>query len=467
MSAPDRRPSRAAWITSALLAATATPWWGWHLGRPARPYWDEGFYLTDAHRFFRPDGLLTNPEHPPLGKWLFGLAITIAGDDAFGWRVTSLIASVLLVASLPLWLEPLGIVRASSPRWLLALPSCVLLVDPLVYSTARIAMLDAVLVLFYVSAALALVLSCTEGISPERARRARIAAGVLAGLALGTKWTALTLLPIFFVANVSLEAGHVRFRRRMLAELFAPCALVYLACFALPGATSFDLHAFPQTDGPLDPSLPWPARVAIVHARMVTYHTYYFRSDQSSRWYEWLIARQALDYTVRHEGQLVRVIAAIGSPVTWIVGELATLGVLVAAVRERHRATLLLVGFPLMQLAFWAVVLRMTLLYYMTAIVPFFALALTLAIAQRLDVATDRAKSLSRVSIAIAALLSLGVGWHVYVLPLVRGDALREEELTALARGPFGAFLFHDAMPVERVIDLARSDGFGAARLDP
>lgn len=470
VSAPDVAssvpvPSRAAWVASVLVAAVATPWWGWHLGRPATPYWDEGFYLTDAHRFFRADGLLNNPEHPPLGKWLFGLAITVVGDDAFGWRITSLVASVLLVASLPLWLEPLRIVRPSSPRWLLALPSCVLLVDPLTFSTARMAILDATLVLFFVSAALALVLSCTTGISAEAAKRARIAAGVLGGLALGTKWTALTLLPIFLFANVRLEGKHVRFGGRALAERFAPLAIVYLACFALPGATTFDPHAFHQSDGPLDPELPWPARVVLVHTRMVAYHTYYYRSEQSSLAFEWLFARQAIDYMVRPDGDRVRIIAAIGSPITWIAGEIATLVIAARALRERHRATLLLLAFPVAQLAFWSVVLRMTFLYYMTAIVPFFALALTLCVARALE--DERASSTRAAGLAVLASLCLAVAWHAYVLPLVRGDALTEDALRAFARGPTGSLLFHDAMPVDRVLELARDDAFGAAQLDP
>lgn len=470
MSAPDvvtglARPSRAAWITSALVAAAAAPWWGWQLGRPATPYWDEGFYLTDAHRFFRAGGLLNNPEHPPLGKWLMGLAITVAGDDAFGWRITSLLASILLVASLPLWLEPLGIVRARSPRWLLALPSSLLLVDPLVFSTARIALLDATLVLFYVSAALAVVLSCTEGISPEAARRARLVAGVLGGLALGTKWTALTLLPIFLVANARMEGKHIRFGGKALSELFAPLAAVYFACFALPGATTFDAHAFHQSDGPLDPDLPWPMRVLLVHTRMLGHHVYYYQSEQRSLACEWLVARSALDYMVRPDAEGIRVIAAIGSPLVWIAGELTTLLVAFRAFRDRRRATLLLVAFPALQLVFWSVVLRMTFLYYMTAILPFFALALTVGVARWIE--RDHPSSRLAPSLTIAALLSLGIAWHAWVLPLVRGDTLTEDELTSYARGPAAPFLFHDAMPVERLIQLARDGAFGAARLDP
>jgi dolichyl-phosphate-mannose-protein mannosyltransferase len=458
------RPSPAAWGISAALATLAALWLGTGVSEPAAAFWDEGFYVTDAHRFFD-GGPLENPEHPPLGKFLIGLAIQLAGDSSLGWRLASLVAVVLLVASLPLWLEATELVTDRVPRWVLAVPSLLLLVDPLVYVTARIATLDALLCLFFVNAALALVAARRAAGTPH-ARTLRVVAGLLAGLALGTKWTALTLVPIFGLAHVRMEGKHVRFDARALLELFAPFTASYLACFALPGATHFGLHAFPQIQGALDESLSWPERVAVLHYRMVGYHTFYFLSEQRSSWLEWLVARQPLWYSLRPEGERVRVIAAIGSPLVWVAGELATLVVLVRAARERAVTPALLVAFPIVQLAFWAVVLRMTFLYYMTAIVPFFGIAIAHVIARALDEARAPTRT-SRVAIAaLSALLTAGLAWHAYVLPLVRGEALEQRALRDYASSPAAPWLFHDAFPIERVLQLARDDAFGAADVE-
>jgi predicted membrane-bound dolichyl-phosphate-mannose-protein mannosyltransferase len=457
-------PSPAAWRISGALAILSTLWLGAGIGTPPTAYWDEGFYVTDAHRFFD-GGPLENPEHPPLGKLLIGLAIRLAGDTPFGWRLASLVAIVTLVASLPLWLEPTGLVTSRTPRSILALPSLLLLVDPLVYVTGRIATLDALLCLFYVNAALALV-AARNAVGTTHARTLRLAAGVLAGLALGTKWTALTLVPIFGLAHVRMEGKHLRFDARALLDLFGPVAVSYLACFAVPGATHFGLHAFPQIHGPLDDSLSWPERVAVLHYRMVGYHTFYFPSEQRSSWLEWLIARQPLWYSLRPEGDRVRVIAAIGSPLVWITGELATLVTLVCAARERTVTSALLVAFPIAQLAFWALVLRMTFLYYMTAIVPFFALAIAHVIARGIERAAEPAHA-SRLALgAMATLLAVSLGWHAYVLPLVRGEAIEEGLLREYASSPAAPWLFHDAFPIERVLELARDDAFGAASVE-
>ncbi|MFN7702050.1 MAG: glycosyltransferase family 39 protein [Deltaproteobacteria bacterium] len=465
-------PSSAAWGISAGLAAVSSAWLGAGLGDPAHAYWDEGFYITDAHRFFD-GGPLENPEHPPLGKFLIGLGIQLAGDTALGWRAASFVASVLLVASLPLWLEPTGLVGARAPRWLLALPSCLLLVDPLFYVTARLATLDALLTLFYVNAGLAL-LAARAAKDARHGRALRVLAGALAGLALGTKWTALTLAPVFVVAFVRLDGKHLRADRRALLELFGTFGTVYLGCFALPGATHFGLHAFPQVQGPLDDALSWPERVVSLHYRMVSYHTYYVSSDQRSAWFEWFLARQPLWYALRADGERFRVIAAIGSPFVWFAGEVATLVLLVRAARARDAASALLAALPLAQLLFWALVLRMTFLYYMTAIVPFFALALAHLLARERERAPGpsaqaeddlgrrvKSRTTGIRAIAVVALLTSGVAWHAYVLPLLRGEPLDERALRAFAASPAAPLIFHRAFPIDRVLQLARDGTFG------
>jgi hypothetical protein len=245
----------------------------------------------------------------------------------------------------------------------------------------------------------------------------------------------------------------------------APWAIVYLACFALPGATSFGPHAFPQVDGPLDPSLPWPARVATLHARMVGYHTYYYQGSQTSRWYEWLCARQPLWLTAWLEGPRVRVIAAIGSPLLWITGELATAALLVAGLRERCASRVLPGVLVIAQLAFWAVVLRMTLLYYMGAIVPFLALSVAGLLARSYERATDPPRAARAMAGGTVVLLSLAAAWLWYVGPLVRAAPLSEPALARYAASPAAPFLFHDELPLSRALEVVHGEGFQSARL--
>jgi hypothetical protein len=64
-------------------------------------------------------------------------------------------------------------------------------------------------------------------------------------------------------------------------------------------------------------------------------------------------------------------------------------------------------------------------------------------------------------AIAVVALLTSGVAWHAYVLPLLRGEPLDERALRAFAASPAAPLIFHRAFPIDRVLQLARDGTFG------
>jgi dolichyl-phosphate-mannose--protein O-mannosyl transferase len=450
---------RARWGLAAVAGVAALAVFAPGITRFAEPIWDEGHYLTDAYRMFRGGGLL-NPEHPPLGKVLMGLGMLAVGDDALGWRVVSLAASVLLVAVLPLTLEAAGVVRPDAPRWVLLVPSALLLADPLVSTHARIALLDAPEALFYTGAALAWMMALHR--DGATASRARVVAGALAGLALATKWTAWTLLPPFVVSCVVRDGAQFRVDWRRALEVASPAALSYVASFAVPGAMAFDAHAFPAVDGPLDPSQPFPLRLVVLHWRMLSFHTYYYASEWQSCWCEWLVARQAVWLTAQAEGDALRIVAALGSPAWWPLGFLAMGTCAIVAVRRGALVPAALAAFPVLQLLLWALALRMSFLYYALTMLPFLAMALAYGISEQCARSPANARPALAATVGV---LCVAAAWSVYVDPLARGTPISERELRAYCEGAAGAFVRHDAFPADRVIDLARAGAFGAARI--
>ena len=92
---------------------------------PGGLIWDEAYYVNAArvidglpvppqeHYADAPPGIDPNAEHPPLGKVLIALSISVLGDGPLGWRLPSLVAGMVALFAF------YGIVRgAGAGPWL-------------------------------------------------------------------------------------------------------------------------------------------------------------------------------------------------------------------------------------------------------------------------------------------------------------------------------------------------------------
>jgi 4-amino-4-deoxy-L-arabinose transferase-like glycosyltransferase len=169
--------------------------------RPGRTYLDT--LRAQGWRFFQPrfveQVFRDNAEHPPLGRWLLGLAsslgepfqIMLLGPDPTGLYVLSgRLAPALAFAIL------VGVVTAeSSRRWCRAAgigAAWAIVVMPRVFAHAHLAALDTFLSLFWTIA----LLAGDRATAPSSPIRTIIGAGILWSLALLTKIHGWLLLPI-------------------------------------------------------------------------------------------------------------------------------------------------------------------------------------------------------------------------------------------------------------------------------
>lgn len=223
-------------------------WSMWQLGYEGE--WGE----TANERFEAGDpGALTDEAdyvvHPPLGKWIIGMAMAVFGmGDPFWWRLPSALAGVALVGLT--YAVARGLLRSVA---FASLAGFWMAIDGFAIVMSRTALLDGILAVFVLAGAGALLLD-RRG-SPARTVRALadrprrfgaalwnrpwiVVAGVLLGAGCATKWSGAAFLAVFglwIVAMEALDRRRAGYRRPWLGTLLtqAPASFVLLVGPAL------------------------------------------------------------------------------------------------------------------------------------------------------------------------------------------------------------------------------------------
>ncbi|NED94587.1 phospholipid carrier-dependent glycosyltransferase [Phytoactinopolyspora alkaliphila] len=235
------------WLGPVIVAAVAAVLRLVDLGRPHSIIFDETYYAKDAFaqltfgyaRKFVDDAdemiiegdldvFADEPSfvvHPPVGKFLIGQGIRLLGMEPTGWRLATALAGVVTVFL---------IARAGRRLFRSTLLGCtaglLLAVDGMAIATSRTAILDGLLAMFVVAAFACLLVdrdhSRTALATWVHSRRSagmplgdgpvigwrpwRLAAGVMLGLACGTKWSGLYVVAVFGLMSVVWEISARR-----------------------------------------------------------------------------------------------------------------------------------------------------------------------------------------------------------------------------------------------------------------
>jgi len=214
---------------------------------PTGLVFDETYYAKDAYTLWRfgyerswpadanasiaagnPDVYLDTPAfvvHPPVGKWIIGAGEQIFGMTAMGWRLMPVVFGTLLV------FITIRLARRLSRSTLIGGIAGVLLTfDGLAFTMSRIALLDIFQAFFLVAAVACLVADRdynrakladkleARGITDLQGtfgpvvlwRPWQFAAGILFGLAMGTKWNSVFLLAVMGIVCVIWDVGARR-----------------------------------------------------------------------------------------------------------------------------------------------------------------------------------------------------------------------------------------------------------------
>lgn len=204
-----------------------------NLGNPPTYIIDEQQYI-DAARNILHGGANTNPEHPPLAKFLIAGGIRLAGDNPVGWRLASTMFGSLTLVGIFLWtyvlLEDYAFAVAASLLAMFANFHFVM---------SRLAMLDVFYFAFVTWAVLAFNSAISLQLSLPKRRLLMLFSGVLFGLGGACKWTSVVSMAVlgalaaFFFLLDRHNLRQIGLTVLVFTFVILPCAAYCLACWPL------------------------------------------------------------------------------------------------------------------------------------------------------------------------------------------------------------------------------------------
>ncbi|MFF9277656.1 dolichyl-phosphate-mannose--protein mannosyltransferase [Streptomyces griseosporeus] len=475
----------------------------WNLGSPHAVIFDETYYAKDAwaivHHGFEVNwdkdvnklildsgGHVTLPSdaayvvHPPVGKYVIGLGELMFGFDPFGWRFMTALLGTLSV----LMLCRIGR-RLFRSTFLGCLAGALMAVDGLHFVMSRTSLLDGVLMFFVLAAfgclvvdrdrareRLAAALPADEDgrVRPDAhvagtlslgLRPWRWLAGLMLGLAIGTKWNGLYVLVAFCVMTVLWDVAARRVagaRHPYTAVLKHDLGLAFLATVPVALVTylaSWTGWILSPTDGTGGYYRNWAVtdgkhsswswlfpewwrslwhyehEVYEFHLNLHSPHTY-----QSNPW-SWIVLGRPVSYFYESPApgtdgcpadagdKCAREVLALGTPLLWWAACFAIAYVLWRwFFRRDWRAGAIACGIAAGWLPWFLYQERTIFLFYAVVFVPFLCLAVAMMIGA--IIGPPGSSDTRRVAGATGAgVLVLLIAWNfIYFWPIYTGTAI-------------------------------------------
>ena len=399
-------------------------------------YFDEIYHARTALEHLR--GMWPYEiSHPPLGKLIIGVGISLFGMTPFGWRFSGVLFGV---AMLPL-------VYAFSRKLFGrgSVPVCctiLLAADFMHFVQTRIATIDTYGVFFtlamYYFMYRWLFPESRDGLSPapaEGERRDLALSGLCFGLGAACKWTCLyagaglgVIWALHWVFRFADEGRGVRKR-------FWKNVLFCLVFFVLVPGLIYYLSYYPYGVGKgLDGDLgmyftrDYAKIVLDNQSYMFRYHSNVNATHPySSRWYQWMLDIRPILYYLDYNGGMRTSFGAFVNPVLCWAG-LAALFVtgFCAFARRDRKALFLLLGY-LAQLVPWIFISRVTFEYHYFPCSVFLVLALGYVFSLlRRNIAGWR--------VPVWGLTALGVVLFIFFYPALWGAELNTQTASRLYR---------------------------------
>ncbi len=386
---------------------------------------DESLFGRTAYELFQ--GLPAFEDtHPPLGKILIGVGISVFGMNPFGWRVSGVIAGILLLVLVWQFAR-----RVLKEEWLSAGVLALMTFDFMHFTESRLGQVDSFLVLFMTG--MYYFMFCyyesitTFGSSLGQKKSGELipgkngwkylfASGICMGCAISCKWSGCYGAAGLAVIWLAIMWSAVR-KSMITREYVWKTTLVCVLFFVIIPIGIYLLSYIPFRSS--DSSLGYWETMIENQKHILSFHTSQSAfHKQGSRWYQWPIMVQPIRlWAAWYPDQTGEFLVLMGNPAFWWIGILLFFGCAADCVKRRNGTMMfLLVGF-LAPVIPWMWIARSSFIYHYYPSVPFLALLMGLW-------AKEHGKKGVQVfvfSIALSAVL------FIMFFPLIAGLEVRQE----------------------------------------
>lgn len=417
-------------------------------------YFDEIYHARTAYEQYnalnnQDPSRIYETTHPPFGKLLMTLSISIFGMTPFAWRLPGALAGVLMLPGLYLMGKLITKRRDTALLAMLALAF-----DCIHFTQTRIATIDSFVTLFIIYAYYFMMRFAFMDFRQLPFRRLILnlgLSGLMMGFSIASKWTgayaAVGLAMIFFWALGRQSAvflkhstiAPIKIDYQYLLKLGLWCVLFFIVLPVLIYYFSF-YPVFVRTPGGLSIE-----KVLQANQNMLSYHStkglgmdHYFYSP----WYQWPLSLKPIwYYSDKQIDGTASTIMALGNLTVWWGGLIALVGVLFGWIQQRMasfvqmkkslfdiddmRPGILLIAF-LCQYLPWVLVPRGTYIYHYFPSVPFIILASALLFERFLKIKPKPAQ------IAMILYLLLALGFFIAFFPYASGVRVSTQWLDSL-----------------------------------
>lgn len=339
-----------------------------NLSRPGELVFDEVYYVDGARDYLAngvelDDGKAEFIVHPPIGKWAIAIGIKVFGDNPFGWRATAALVGTLSILLIFL------IARQLFKSFFIGFSAATLMaLDGLHLVMSRTALLD-IFLSFFILLGFYLLLKNRLWL-----------AGLVFGLALGTKWSA-----VYVLAAVGLYLLISQKRYLLTISQFAITPLfVYIASWS---GWFLNDKGWDRNSGgnALFSLFNYHREMLNFHTGLTTDHSY-----QASAWNWLILGRPTSFFYETPEGcgadSCSQEVLAIGTPFLWWTGLIAIFITIGYFIYRREKSAGLILLFLLASYLPWlAFPERTTFYFYAIAFQPFLILSIAFVISKALE----------------------------------------------------------------------------------